>query len=267
MGSSTAIATESAATNIDTDLKKPKRSRDNHKGDEENGEPVILKTSSDPVSTKPKNKAKSSNKRSSDEHSPTELKHNAAKRAKTAKSADAEVPPVEFEDISAEVDARLKEREAKRKAKEEKKRKRESDGKLVETERGFGGGVTSIEAQYPKGAKKQKVEADQGAMNAESDAHKPKDESKERGLGRKHNVRAAEEDDSDAKAKRRKKDKEGKGTSTKTKKERNVEEGEAEEDVGVGGERVVTEVTEVADGVDAGSKKRRKRNKVARDEE
>ncbi|KAK4692587.1 hypothetical protein P7C71_g4647, partial [Lecanoromycetidae sp. Uapishka_2] len=69
-------------------------------------------------------------KRSASPPEPVEGKKH--KRAK--KKQDEELPKgangesVEFEDISGEVDARMKEKEAKRKGKEEKKRKRLSEG-------------------------------------------------------------------------------------------------------------------------------------------
>lgn len=70
-------------------------------------------------------------KRTSDEHSPKEtLGHRKSKKAKTKHEGEpvaTKEKRVEFEDISAEVDARLKEKEEKRKRKEEKKRKRVSD--------------------------------------------------------------------------------------------------------------------------------------------
>ncbi|KAI9671504.1 MAG: hypothetical protein M1817_003555 [Caeruleum heppii] len=79
-----------------------------------------------------------SNKRSSDDRSPPDGKtEKPAKKAKTSKAGKKqeteakaddkqEQPDVQFEDISAEVEARLKEKEEKRKRKEEKKRRRES---------------------------------------------------------------------------------------------------------------------------------------------
>ena len=59
---------------------------------------------------------------------------------------------VEFEDISDEVDARLKEKEERRKRKEEKKRKRDSDGSAV---------VQAI-AEVPKPLKKKTKETVEG---------------------------------------------------------------------------------------------------------
>ncbi len=62
----------------------------------------------------------------------------AKKHKKAKKYHEGELPTsedaakVEFEDISGEVDARMKEREEKRKRKEEKKRKRESEGDQTE---------------------------------------------------------------------------------------------------------------------------------------
>ncbi|KAL9120846.1 MAG: hypothetical protein Q9187_002595 [Circinaria calcarea] len=69
-------------------------------------------------------------KRTSDEQSPKETGHRKSKKAKTKHEGEPvaiKEKRVEFEDISAEVDARLKEKEEKRKRKEEKKRKRVSD--------------------------------------------------------------------------------------------------------------------------------------------
>ena len=62
----------------------------------------------------------------------------AKKHKKAKKHHEGELPisedaaNVEFEDISGEVDARMKEREEKRKRKEEKKRKRDSEGDQIE---------------------------------------------------------------------------------------------------------------------------------------
>ncbi len=62
----------------------------------------------------------------------------AKKHKKAKKHHEGELPTsadaakVEFEDISGEVDARMKEREEKRKRKDEKKRKRESEGDQTE---------------------------------------------------------------------------------------------------------------------------------------
>ena len=60
-----------------------------------------------------------------------EKKRKKSKREHEGSLPGAAEKKVEFEDISGEVDARLKEKEERRKRKEEKKRKRDSDGSAV----------------------------------------------------------------------------------------------------------------------------------------
>ena len=73
-------------------------------------------------------------KRTSDgqpEPETVEKKPKKPKRKHEGSLSGAAEKKVEFEDISSEVDARLKEKEEKRKRKEEKKRKRDSDGSAI----------------------------------------------------------------------------------------------------------------------------------------
>ena len=103
-------------------------------------------------------------KRAPEDQSPKELvERKKSKKAKT--KHDGELPknadekPVEFEDISEEVDARLKEKEEKRKRKEEKKRKRESAGSgAVVAE--VASPPAEVEKPKKKKHKKPKVEED-----------------------------------------------------------------------------------------------------------
>lgn len=67
---------------------------------------------------------------------------------------------VEFEDISEEVDARMKEKEEKRKRKEEKKRKRESAGEPASTARVVEFADVVVEVEKPK-KKKTKYTSDE----------------------------------------------------------------------------------------------------------
>ena len=85
---------------------------------------------------------------------------------------------VEFEDISSEVDARLKEKEERRKRKEEKKRKRDSDGSAV----------AHATAEIPKPPEKKTKETVEGKSTVEgtntkkrvasTEGESPQDESK-----------------------------------------------------------------------------------------
>ena len=90
------------------------------------------------TSVKQPNFTNRSIKRSSEARSPEETVVKKLKKAKTQHDGDvAELRTgkrVEFEDISNEVDARMKEKEDKRKRKEEKKRKRQSEDSLIDTE-------------------------------------------------------------------------------------------------------------------------------------
>ncbi|KAI9838202.1 MAG: hypothetical protein M1838_004654 [Thelocarpon superellum] len=70
---------------------------------------------------------------SADQSTPEARGGKKVKKAKT-EAAAAIQPQVEFEDISAEVDARLKAKEEKRRRKEEKKRKRESGDSAMDVD-------------------------------------------------------------------------------------------------------------------------------------
>ncbi len=92
-----------------------------NKGAEEETLGFVVDTNPPPVDVLGMDKK--SKKRPSAESSPPEPVEKKSKKAKTR-----EEPTIVTEDISAEVDARMKEKEEKRKKKEEKKRRRSSTG-------------------------------------------------------------------------------------------------------------------------------------------
>ena len=96
-------------------------------------------------------------KRSMESQSPDETAAKKSKKSKTHHGGDpvglGTEKHVEFEDISGEVDARLKEKEEKRKRKEERKRKRQSESSIIDTEPV----VEVIEAEKPKRKKTKKL--------------------------------------------------------------------------------------------------------------
>ena len=84
------------------------------------------------------------------------------KHKKTKKKHEGDLPTGEgFEDISGEVDAKLKEKEEKRKRKKERKRKRESDGPSSVT--ATDARALTVECEKPK-KKRQKHGNEQAAM-------------------------------------------------------------------------------------------------------
>lgn len=117
-------------------------------------------------------------KRSASPPGSTEAKkHKKAEKhheGELSKSEDA--AKVEFEDISGEVDARMKEKEEKRKRKEEKKRKRESEGDQTEAAEAHATSsdtpAAGIEVEKPKTKKAKKSNreelADRTASNKRS---------------------------------------------------------------------------------------------------
>ena len=106
-----------------------------------------------------------------------------SKKHKTKHRESEEAPKVQLEDITEEVDARLKEKEEKRKRKEEKKRKRESDDSaavVVEASNGMGesgkhkkkkakseevNGDVDWEEKVNKTQKRRKSEGEDGAVD------------------------------------------------------------------------------------------------------
>ena len=107
-----------------------------------------------------------------------EKKPKKSKREHEGSLPGAAEKKVEFEDISGEVDARLKEKEERRKQKEEKKRKRDSDGSTV----------AQATAEIPKPPKKKTKDTVEGKSTVEgtntkkrvasAEGESPQDESK-----------------------------------------------------------------------------------------
>ncbi|KAI9845497.1 MAG: hypothetical protein M1837_004836 [Sclerophora amabilis] len=101
--------------------------RDNTPVDEVSDNPYfVIDTKPSPVNLA--NRSKPKIKVSADIPRSESSEKRKSKKRKTDKSSK-QTPVTEFEDISAEVDTRLREKEEKRKRKEEKKRKRDSTGK------------------------------------------------------------------------------------------------------------------------------------------
>ena len=147
----------------------------------EDGNPYfVIDTDPTPVDIP---KDKTSKKRSSADRSPREPPTKKSKKAKTETSQEGQEPKVEFEDISAEVDERLKAKEAKRKAREEKKRRRESGESAVaeSTEATVGTEKPKKKAKKENGGKESKkrsksVDTDEPAAEEESFKKKHKKE-------------------------------------------------------------------------------------------
>ena len=126
-------------------------------------------------------------KRTSEDCSSLErVEKNKSKRVKMKHdgeiSNETDVKGVEYEDISNEVDIRMKEREEKRKRKEEKKRKRESEGSVAVAGK-VAGPVTEIEMPKKKKSKKCKGEGDAGELVSKK-RHGPSGEEGEDGEGK-----------------------------------------------------------------------------------
>lgn len=158
-----------------------------------------------PTHPKQPDTEKKSKKRTASERSPAEkTEEKRSKKTKTKVVDEAEAAPanpaVEFDDISAEVDARLKAKEEKRKAKaakkqekEEKKRRRDSD----------------VAAATDAGVATEEVDADA--------AEKPKKKAKKSavggGKGEKTSKRGSDNDEHDSEAPKKKRKKEKKAKS------------------------------------------------------
>ena len=103
-------------------------------------------------------------KRASEADSPTEPAPKSSKKAKTKHNGELSNPRekrVEFEDITGEVDARMKEKEEKRKRKEDKlKRKRESEESVE--------GQAIAEGDKPKKKRSKKLNGESEANGAVS---------------------------------------------------------------------------------------------------
>ena len=100
---------------------------------------------------------------------PSESHEQGTKPKKAKKKHHGNLPErIEFEDISRDVDARMKEKEAKRKRKEEKKNKRDSED-LSAAQAESSGGVTAadndMEVETPVKQKKKSTKSDDGALD------------------------------------------------------------------------------------------------------
>jgi len=95
-----------------------------------------------------------------------------SKKAKTKHAESEEETKVELEDITEEVDARLKEKEEKRTRKEEKKRKRESEGSAT--------GVVEISNGVEDSGKPKKKKAKSEEANGDVDGEEKTDKKKKR---------------------------------------------------------------------------------------
>jgi hypothetical protein len=125
-------------------------------------------------SSKGKNKANDKAKRSvsllEDQANAAGEDSHQQKRVKTAKAEEATIeakPLVEEDDISAEVDRRLKEKEERRRRKMEKKRKRESDSSQVERVETAEGPVEETRIAKPDKKKHKKDKRAEEAKQAE----------------------------------------------------------------------------------------------------
>ena len=160
-GSGSDIAPPPAATNGTHQSKQNENVKSEDDEKEESNPYFVVDTNPTPVdlpglSHKPAKRASSS-------EAPAEPVSVKAKKAKTKHNGA--VPTgtenrVEFEDISGEVDARMKEKDEKRKRKEEKKRKRES-GESISVE-------PAAELEKPKKKKSRKLEGDAEASETVS---------------------------------------------------------------------------------------------------
>jgi hypothetical protein len=124
---------------------------------------------------------------------------------------DYKKPIVEFEDISAEVDATLREKEERRRRKAEKKRRRESGGSVITSAAsGNGGGASPAVVEKPrKKMKKDSVDADAG--NGIGEAKKPekkggREKEKEKGAGGENiDTEKGEDEDTEVRTKKKRK--------------------------------------------------------------
>ena len=153
----------------------------------------VLQTKLDRVSSKGKNKANDKAKRRVSSH---EDQSNATadasedshkkKKVKFARAEDDTTetkPPVEEDDISAEVDERLAEKEERRRRKMEKKRKRESGSSNVEAAEAVDVPSEEVQREKPEKKKYKKGERSEEATDAEpavSGEKKSKKEKKKR---------------------------------------------------------------------------------------
>ncbi|MCJ1467734.1 hypothetical protein MMC07_006359 [Pseudocyphellaria aurata] len=125
----------SASPTEPLEQEKPKKAKKQHKKTTEemvaNGERYAIDVNPAPVF--PAGPTHKSPKRSAHPTEPLEQEKpkKAKKKHKGALTKGTDIPTIEFEDISQEVDARMKEKEAKRKRNQEKKRKRVSDDSPV----------------------------------------------------------------------------------------------------------------------------------------
>ena len=110
---------------------------------------------------------------------PSGIEQNSPKKSKQKHDGDPhDETRIELEDISAEVDARMKEKEKRRKYKEEKKRKRESEGDSAElaTENGISGDAEEVKRKKKKKKTKKSDETAEGETEASKKRHGENDE-------------------------------------------------------------------------------------------
>lgn len=137
--------------------------------------------------------------------SPPPEPHEGKKHKKQKKKHEGELPKgeeadkVEFEDISGEVDARMKEKEEKRKRKEEKKRKRESAGEPASTVPVPESADAALEAEKPKKKKSKHpsdgelVDRTVSSKKRSVDAHEEPDDGEGKKKKRKKAVKPSDE--------------------------------------------------------------------------
>jgi hypothetical protein len=153
----------------------------------------VLQNTSDASSSKNKNKANDKAKRrvsGQDElaNTATEVLEDSHKKkkvkiVKVEEGISQSKPLVEEDDISAEVDQRLKEKEERRRRKAEKKRKRESGSSEVGVVEAANGPMEEVQAEKPdkkEYKKERKLEEVQEAERAVSEEKKEKKEKKKK---------------------------------------------------------------------------------------
>jgi hypothetical protein len=162
-----------------------------------------LRNKSDASSSKSKNKANDKAKRRVSVHDDQANTASEAledshkkKRVKVDKAEEAQIeskPLVEEDDISAEVDQRLKEKEERRRRKAEKKRKRDSGSSHVEVVEAVDLPVEEVHAEKPEKKKHKKDKRLDEAKEAEPARSEEKKEKKERKKKRSNTGGEAEE--------------------------------------------------------------------------
>ena len=174
------VTADSAKAKEVSESKKKKKEKKHSISSDINGTAVA----SEPSTTEPSSVPKAGGAKSEDTQpltQPTETKKEKDKKRRASQDADGSAsslvlepkakkskqdapetqaqpePVIEHEDITAEVDARLKAQEEKRKSKENKKRKREGDSSFLESE-GVAAGSGEMDGKPEKKKAKKKVE-------------------------------------------------------------------------------------------------------------